>query len=269
MHPPITIFCAFTRDWAVDRWLENLSTLKHDPALTDLCFIIDMDNTSVHNKLRLYAEKNGYRSCNTMMNEYHMPNEVRIAARRLRIAEMKNMSKDLIAKTEGQYIISFEDDTVFENTDVMRLIQPIIDDDGVGFVEGVQCGRWGVKMIGAWRMDNPRYPTQAETIPFPDQLKEYEEITAGGWYGYATQRQLYLNCEYYTSSAQPWGPDVNFGVWLKNQGYKCLIDWRTSFGHQDHGQILYPGRDCARIVYTKNPANGRWDRTDHEAAIGN
>lgn len=265
MQPIITIFCAFTRKWAVDRWIENLRAVNHDPQRTNLCVIIDLDEPYILNKLRKFSDERKYRSFQFLMNEQHHPNEVRLTLRRQRVAEVKNMSKDLVAKTDGGYIISLEDDTVFDRLpDFNRLLQPLIEDSQVGFVEGVQMGRWGANVIGAWSclFDQKGEITEASTL-LPEQ--GYQPITGGGFYGYATRRELYLNHEYHSSTTQPWGPDVNFGLWLLSREYKCLIDWDTVFGHNDHNQIAWPEHfKLVRVVYNKDTNTGKWNRTDHE-----
>lgn len=43
MQEPITVFCAFTRHWALERWLENLERQNYPKSLINLCFIIDID----------------------------------------------------------------------------------------------------------------------------------------------------------------------------------------------------------------------------------
>jgi hypothetical protein len=150
----------------------------------------------------------------------------------------------------------------------------------VGYVEGVQMGRWGANMVGAWEADDLRNPLQVQTL-LPPKMGEqperylsrfkdrgiYEQITGGGFYGYATRRNLYLNHEYYTSAAQPWGPDVNYGFYVNQQGYKCLVDWGVLFGHRDHNNIMYPDSDkirLAQIIFNKNEATGKWERIDYE-----
>lgn len=284
MHPVITISVAFTRRWAVDRWLQNLEGVTHDPALTNLVLVVDIDEPYIYHQFRRLAERKNYRSFHFRLNEKHHPNEVRLAMRRIRIAEVKNQSKDLVNKTDGEYVIGFEDDTVFERlANFDRLLQPLIDDEQIGFVQGVQMGRWGVRMIGAWELDDASQPSHAETLlpPPPEQLLtgkaefnsytidgiSYGYITAGGWYGYATRRNLYLNCEYYSSSAQPWGPDVNYGLWLKQQDYRCLIDWETVFGHNDHNIVGYPeAHPLSRVFYNKDMQTGRWERKDVDQA---
>jgi hypothetical protein len=269
MHPVITIFCAFTRYWAVDQWLDNLSKMRHDPALTNIAIIIDLDDPRILRAVRAYVERNNYRKFVFAMNEEWQPNETRLKVRRSRIADVKNQSKELINQCDGDYVISLEDDTVYPNLDLMRLIQPLIDDPTFGFVEGVQCGRWGIKMIGAWSADSPQDPMHIETM-LPPKVGDdrghdgYEVITGGGWYGYATLKSLYVNCEYYSSSTEPWGPDVNYGFWLGRLGYKSLIDWSTVFGHNDYNKVLYPDENLAIASFNKDRKTGRWTRQDQQ-----
>lgn len=272
MHPIITIFCAFTRQWAVDGWLDNLAHVEHDPALTNLCIIVDGDQHLIANTIKKFAEERHYRSFHVRVNEDWRPNEVRLAIRRMRVADVHNQSKDLIAKTDGDIIIGLEDDTVFDRLNSFdRLIEPLKRTDGdpdrpVGFVEGVQMGRWGANIIGAWEADTHIRPRMIKTL-LPTPQGGYRQIDGGGFYGYATRRQLYMNHEYYTSSAQPWGPDVNFGLWVRQLGYLCYVDWDTIFGHKDYSQTLYPDNPDVRlvqVVFNKNITTGKWERTDHE-----
>ena len=263
-NPPIiTIFCAFTGRWAVERWLENLKNTQgiHKPENTNLAFIIDIDEPFIHNKLKRFAEEHGYRACEIIRNSDHHPNEVRVAQRRQRIAYIKNQSKHLIAKLEGEIVVSLEDDTVFDVDCFCRLIKPLMQDPRVGFVQGVQCGRWGVKMIGAWEVDDIHHPTRANTV-MPSE--GYQQIDAGGFYGYATRKDLYLNHDYYSGSSQPYGPDVNYGLYVKQRGYQVIIDWDTVFGHNDHNVVLYPDDTVTKITFTKKKQTGEWLRTDEE-----
>lgn len=262
-QPILTIFSSFTRRWTIDRWLENLASVEHDPALTHLAIIVDTDEPMIMNRVKHYAEEHGYRSFSGVINRDNAPNEVRIPIRRQAIAAMKNASKNLIAPLDGDIIIGLEDDTVFSGLDLKRLYEPILRDDTVGFVEGVQCGRWGVKVIGAWSVDNPEFPTRAETL-LP--AEGYQEISAGGFYGYATTKKMYLNHDYHSATSQPWGPDVNYGLWLRQQGFKCLIDWQSVFGHNDYDNILYPDERVSKVVYTKDITTGKWGRNDTDKA---
>lgn len=261
-QPVITIFCAFTRYWALDQWLSDLASTKHEPSLTNLCFIVDVDEPRIKIRLEKYSRENNYRSFQCVLNENNQPNEVRIAHRRLRIAEVKNQSKELIANADGDYVLSLEDDTVFTDLDVMRLLAPF-KNPLYGFVEGVQCGRWGIKMIGAWRTDNVLNPTRIETL-LPS--KGIEHIDAGGFYGYFTRKHLYLMASYFADD-NPYGPDVHFGLWLRRNGWICAINWDVVFGHNDHNRVLWPDGKISKVSYNKLPESELWERSDIDKEI--
>lgn len=277
MHPIITIFCAFTRRWALERWLDNLKSVQHDPALTNLCIIVDMDDPYILKVFKAFAEEQGYRSLKMRINEDWNPNEVRISVRRQRVAEIKNQSKELIAQMDGEIILGFEDDTAFDRLESFEpLITPLLQDTAIGFVEGVQMGRWGVNVIGAWLADDPKKPHHIRTLlpptnesPSMPLAYPFQGITGGGFYGYATRRQLYLDYDYYWATSQPWGPDVNYGIWLNQHGYKCLINWSVIFGHNDHNEVRYPddlprGERLAEIAFNRDDTSSKWERTDNE-----
>jgi hypothetical protein len=273
MHPIITIFCPFTRRWAIDGWLDNLADVEHDPTLTNLCIIIDCDIPYIENRFKTLAKDKNYRSLQIRMNSGSYPNETNLKIRRQRVVEIHEQAKDLVSKCDGDIIIGLEDDTVFDRMpNFNRLIEPL-ERHVTGFVEGVQMGRHGARMIGAWQADDIHDPKQIETLLPPgltgEQLmdSDYQEITGGGWYGFATLKDLFLEAPYFTSPSFPWGPDVNFGFWIRQRGYKCLIDWQTVFGHNDYNITMYPDSPEARltkIVYNKRQDNGKWERQDYD-----
>lgn len=265
----VTIFCSFTRPWAVDRWLENLThtmKLKHDPANFNLAFILDGDMPSVSVKLQKYAKQHGYRAIDIIMNREHEPAAFNINMRRTRIAQVKEQSKRLILKQHCDFVIGIEDDTVFEFDCFCSLLAPFEWGKDVGFVEGVQCGRRDFMYIGAWSADDFEYVKRIETLPMPAQKPrklihgKYEEIDAGGFYYYATTRELYLE-HTYNWFDEPYGPDVVFGLWLRNKGYKCLIDWSTVTGHNDHNNVIYPQAPVPSVCYHRD-SDHKWERQD-------
>lgn len=268
MHPVITIFVPFTRRWAVERWLVNLEQVEHDPALTNICLIVDCDEPYVVTAFKRFVAKHNYRNFIHTTNEQHHPNEAHLLVRKSRIAYVKNQSKDLVAATDGEYVICFEDDTIFERLQSFdQLVKPMITSSKVGFVEGVQIGRWGARMVGAWKVDNPQFPTEARTL-LPPAEPSIQSISAGGFYGYATPKLLYLEHDYFSSMARPWGPDVEYGLWLRQKCYECLIDWGIVFGHQDAGGAIgWPENEkLTEVIYNKDLATGRWDRKDIQTA---
>lgn len=266
MRPIVTVFCAFTRPWAVDMWLGDLERQDYPRDRVNLAFIVEGEEYELRHTLKLFARRYGFRDFRVIINPDHFINEVRISARRLRIVDIKEQSKSLIEDMACEYVIGMEDDTVFADPQTFtKLVEPLIDNDHIGFVQGVQCGRWGVKMIGAWVADSAYTPTTIQTmLPPQSSNKRYQDITAGGFYGYATRRHLYLEHDYNWNDQQPWGPDVNFGMWLKRIGFSCIIDWHLIFGHHDYGKVLMPDHDLAKVIYTQNDETKKWERRDEQ-----
>jgi len=243
----ITIFCAFTRGWAVDRWIENLLALNYPKGLINLVFIVDIDDPYIASRLGQIEEQ--YRGFTIKINREWQPNEVRPIERRKRIAEIKRQSKESVASFEADFVLGLEDDTVFENLDIDKWLQ--FYTGTIGIIEGVQVGRWHKNYIGAWKVDNINDPTEAVTM-LPKE--GYEEIDAGGFYGYLISKDNYLSLPYEYNN-EPWGPDVNASLWLKRQGLTNYIDWETKFGHNDHNQILWPE---GVVQYKFKKLNGVW-----------
>lgn len=265
MQPVITVFCAFTRSWSVERFIDNLGRTNHDPQRTNLAFIIDGDIPSISKQLQDYAGTRRYRSLELQMNTDHVANENSTTARRNRIAFIKNQSKGLIRKHDSDYVLGLEDDTVFSGLAIDRLYQPLQDDPEIGYVEGVQVGRWGLKYIGAWCVDDYHDTQQAWTVlpPKGSDAKDYQEIDGGGFYYYMTPTSLYLGHDYIWAG-EPYGPDVNYGLWLKRQGYKCLIDWQSVTGHNFHNNILYPDEQVRAVCYTYDMNDKQWIRHERK-----
>lgn len=244
MQPIVTIFCSFTRQWAIDKWIENLKELDYPKNLINLALIVDIDDPWIAAKL--VALKDEYRDFEIQVNRDHHPNEVRPIERRKRIAEVKQQSKKLVKSLKSDYVLGLEDDTVFDDLCIERLLVPFTIYN-VGMVEGVQCGRWHNKMIGAWQFDDIEKPQELVTL-LPGV--GFQEIDAGGFYGYIITRENYLAIPYNYNN-EVWGPDVNAGLWLKRQGFNNYIDWDMNFGHNVGDKILWPDTDLVQYKFRK------------------
>lgn len=252
-EPVITLFCAFSRSWVLDRWLKNLSKLNYNPKLINLAFIIDIDDPWIATKLGQLSDK--YRAFTIEINREWHPNEVRPIERRKRIAEVKNQSKKMIKGLGSEYVLGLEDDTVFDGLDIKRLLKPFDDfPSTVGMVGGVQCGRWHMKMLGVWEFDNIDNPKEAITL-LPSPQGGFEEVDAIGFYGYLTTKELYLEVPY-QYNGEPWGPDVGASLWLRKNGFHNFVDWETKYGHNDGNQILFPDKNL--VQYKLKKINDIW-----------
>src|SRR5207247_1432698 len=96
--------------------------------------------------------------------------------------------------------------------------------------------------VGAWKADNVYDITNIKScLPLPlyqtgdnFQLKKspvIEEIDAGGFYCFMTKRDYYIKHEFRPYGRDVFGPDVEFGLSLRREGYKNYIDWSLSCKH--------------------------------------
>lgn len=269
---PITVFCPMTRSWAVERWLDNLHKQDYPARLINLCFIVDIDDPTIVRDIERFCElaeksERPYRSLHVKMNSDWHPDEVHLSIRRIRIADVHNQSKHLIGKTDGEVVVGFEDDTVFEDPETInRLLAPLEwKHQNIAFVQGVQLGRHGTYYVGAWICDNPLNVGHIKTAMPPEGKYEgHSNIDAGGMFGYATPKELYMQHDYFSSSGAPYAVDVNYGLWLRANGYNCLMDWGLKFGHNIHNEILHPDTldlPLVEVNYKRNNTGG-WERRD-------
>lgn len=259
--PLITVFCPMTRLEYLDRWFDDLASTDLRPSDTNLAFIIDIEHEEGGAKIRARImeemNKTSFRKFLIVQNEHHV-NEVNIPIRRQRIAEIHEQSKALISSLDGQFVLGLEDDTVFTNLSVQRLYQPFKDfpNDIYGLVTAYEAGRWFNKMIGVWQFDDASDPAECWTM-LPG--RGYEEIDAAGMYCYLTPTDLYLQHKYYSEVWQPWGPDVNYGLWLRQMGFTNLVDWSQPCGHRDDKGIITPNSNLMSEHFWKQAPN-EWVR---------
>lgn len=253
---PITVFCPVTRYEYMDRWFDDLASTDLRPDMTNLAFIIDVEHEEGGAKIRARImdemNKTKFRQFLIIQNE-HRVNEVNIPIRRRRIAEIHEQSKDLIRALDGEFVLGLEDDTVFTNLCVKRLIDPL-NDPTIGMVSAYEAGRWHRKIIGIWQFDDALDPKECWTA-LPDKDKDYEHIDAAGFYCYVTRVEDYLQHTYTSEVWQPWGPDVNFGLWLRREGYCNLVDWSQPCGHRDTDIIITPNSDLFSEHFIKTAPN--------------
>lgn len=257
MSPVITVFCAFTRPHYVRRFFDDLASTDLKAENTNLAFIIDCgenlqtgehDGAKIYERIMAEMNRTNYRKFLIVRNYEHNVDEISIAVRRKRIAEVKNQSRELVRALDGEFVLGLEDDTVFTNLCVERLVRPFISHEAVGLVSAYEAGRWHNKIIGIWGFDNVDDPQQCWTM-LPD--KDYEECDATGFYCYLTPTKLYLNHEYNSEDWQPWGPDVNYGLWLRQKGFQCFVDWSQGCGHADGDRVITPNNNLYVEQFTK------------------
>jgi hypothetical protein len=218
------------------------------PDSSELILFVDTDDARVINMVSEYTDDCKF-DVKVCISGNPAPSEVRISQRRDRIVANHEKIKEGIS---GEYVFGLEDDTIFP-PDTLERLYKVIQREDVGFIQGVQVGRWGVRMIGAWRVNNIEDPTKIITYPYVkvDKVGEYlEGIDAGGFYCFMTKASLYKEANF-RHEAECLGPDVLFGLDLRRKGYKCLINWSLVCGHNVKNDILYPDEKVRQVEYNK------------------
>ena len=105
--------------------------------------------------------------------------------------------------------------------------------------------------MGAWRADDVYEPSVIETVlpARPELLNDAgraigcvpEEIDAGGLYCELAKYEHYLRHEYRPFDGDALGPDFNWGIELRRQGYKNYVDYSVAVEHcKPDGTSIHP-----------------------------
>lgn len=151
-----------------------------------------------------------------------------IHERRWHIVNIHNQIRELIVDCD--WIFSIEDDGILPPDALHRLLKVVRDKEDVGMVTGVELGRWGVPYVGAWRIDDVLYPKKLSSLESrASETPFVEEIDACGLYCALIRADSYK--QHFFDTKNGLGPDVNLGVFLRQQGYKNYIDWGIHVTH--------------------------------------
>jgi hypothetical protein len=162
--------------------------------------------------------------------------EFSINTRRRRISAVHNATRKLINPCE--YVFLIEDDGVLPPDALSRLLADYLAHPYAGFIEGVELGRWGIPHVGAWRADDV-YDMKRLESAMPGS--GVEEIDAGGLYACLTRFRQYVEHEFQPYEGCAFGPDIEWGIALRRQGYRNYLDWSLGVEHcRPDGTSLHP-----------------------------
>lgn len=190
-----------------------------------------------------------------------------IDSRRFRISDLHNKAKNFI-NPKSKYVFSIEDDTTYPSDTLIRLYDVMARHEDCAFVEGVELGRRNTPYVGAWKADNIKKPNNILSVEPPyvgDPLKNEinliaHEIDAGGLYCALIDAEQYRSHHF-----QPFDADINvglscdlnFGLWLRNKGFKCFIDWSVQCDHiGDKGSVNLGNTKPKQVRFDKR--GGEW-----------
>lgn len=251
--PQFSLILPVTRHDYLDTVLHSIGNMRLPVEQMEVLCMVDSDDKTLIGHV-----------ANELIGGFHKFNGVRVwfsgkkvfendtKIRRGRIIDVHNQAKKLVC--DSQYVMGLEDDTEAPSDAFERLFDLILQDRAIGYVEGAQRGRWGVHMIGAWRVDDVKNPRKTWTLAYqPDGI---EEIDGGGWYCYLTPTSLYKSTKA-EELDDFFGPDVSYGLRLRQKGYRCFIDWNVRCNHKTAKGDLWPNKDVGSAVYRKHQ-RGYW-----------
>jgi hypothetical protein len=131
------------------------------------------------------------------------------------------------------------------------------DNRHMGFIQGIEVGRWGVEYLGAWTVDDVYNPTYIKSTLLLDGI---HEVDAGGFYCFMTQAEIYCNHEFKPFDNNDLGPDVDFGITLRQNGYLNYTDYSIKCLHLSGEKEYHPDKSNIEVVnFTRN--GNRWRHT--------
>lgn len=180
---------------------------------------------------------------NIAHTEKEKDNETDMTIRRQRICDVFTQGQELIDLSHD-FVLILEDDTIVESDALIKLIQnwdfleqvwDTIPFKGPGIISGVQTGRWGNRIIGAWHVDNPKDPHTVYSAS-PDG-SGMESVTATGFYCCLTTPELFCSATFRHDFL---GPDFFFGLDVAAKGYRNYITWDVPCIHKTRTITLHP-----------------------------
>lgn len=173
-----------------------------------------------------------------------------ISERRQHIANIHNQARSLIERPGlyNHYVFTIEDDGILPPNALSDLLA-VIETHREGMVTGVELGRWGVPYVGAWKVDNIFTPTLVTSMENKVGQNLMEPIDGCGLYCALVRADLYVAHEF--DSVNGLGPDVNLGLYCRQQGYNNSIVWSVPVTHLTnlHGiEVEIPATDNSYVV---------------------
>lgn len=183
-----------------------------------------------------------------------VPNVGSVKRHRQRIADVHNEIKKLLNTSD--FVFLLEDDTLPPLNAMEMLHHNHTENPNAGFISAVEIGRWGFEMIGAWCANDVYTPTEITTIP---KGSGFATVDAAGLYCCLVRTELYMK-HFFQPFEDILGPDVHFGLTLRQQGYQNYVNQDIQCKHlTKRGEITFQTANIIQI---------RVKKVDHEWSTG-
>jgi hypothetical protein len=229
----ITVILLVSRDFLLDKLFTRLNEMSK-PVETNILCLVDGD-LNLYLKTRKLVDSSNFREKLTVRAENRKTPSNSQVYRRKRIAELHNQAKQYIQA--GEYVLLLEDDGIPPKNAITKLYENKSD---VGFISGIELGRWITRYLGAWHMTPVDEVTRIESVTY--EPNKIIEVTAAGLYCMLIKKELYEQHEFKTGSN--YGPDLDMGLELTRKGYKNYIDTSIIVDHHsESGRVFHRYKD--------------------------
>lgn len=243
----ISIVLPVSRDNFLNRIFMRLELLECEVKDVNLLVMVDGDY-QLFEKTRNKVVHSKFNQKLCVHRKKSNPHVGSVKRRRQRISKIHNEIKEFLLNDEFVFLI--EDDTLFKPSFLKELYKNYISYPYAGLISAVELGRWGYTMIGGWKVDNVYEPNQITSVKLNDGLKE---VDATGLYCCLTKREFYVKHEF-KPFEEILGPDVDFGIELRKQGYKNYINHDLKCKHlTKRGEITFRNSEVVQVKFDRNP----------------
>jgi len=165
-----------------------------------------------------------------------------IENRRKRIAENQNRLKEVVEKSNADYIWQLEGDSVVDDDCLEKLLGMSLLHD-LEFISGIQVGRHGIYCLGAWVGIS-----DDELISLDPKLGGLQPVLATGLYCLLTTKEKWLE-GLASYNNEVYGPDVN---WCLSINCPKYVDMNIKVGHKIKGGIISPDDEAVcQVKFSK------------------
>jgi len=241
----LRIVMPFSREDRLEIMAKQIRELEVGDYEKHLLIVLDNPRISQEKIQRIFKDIN-FECIATKWPEE--PNSHNVIQRRARITHVWNIIREYM-QDKTDLVLGIEDDGNFKQGDFLTLESTFKDRYintycKCGFVSGVEAGRWGYKMLGAWRR---KENGNMVTVPFKEH--GIEQVHAAGFYFFVTTAEAIASCEGFKYNF--FGPDVNFGLAMSDNDYFNFIDYSVKVGHDNSIRVIEPDAECIVLEYKK------------------
>ncbi len=237
----VTIIVPVSRNRYFNRFFDSLEKLECDLLKTNIIFYVDGDY-----RLFTLTQQKSYQSKfirkQVIFRNKGIGSTGSVKHRRKRIADIHNEIKHKIGNCD--YVFLLEDDTAIPSYALKKLLENFEKLPNALFHSGIELGRWGFPIIGAWQRIGDKISSVSMQEPGTNLF-----VNAAGFYCCLMSRETYINHEY-KPFGEILGPDVEFGMSHHFQG---MVDFGIKCIHlTEKGDLTFDAVKSIELEYTRD-----------------